>query len=80
MTSNRWKLAALCLVLTAIHLNYWMWDDASIVLGLPSNLLYHVVWSFLLSGVMWRVMSGRPELAEEHTAHAETNVSEQSDR
>jgi hypothetical protein len=32
-----------------LHLNYWMWDDARILLGLPSNLLYHVGLSLLLS-------------------------------
>jgi hypothetical protein len=36
----------------ALHLNYWMWDDARIVLGLPANLLYHVVLSIFLSLVL----------------------------
>jgi len=55
----------LLIALTAIHLNYWMWDDTTIVFGLPSNLLYHVVWSFSLSGVMWALLSGRTELVED---------------
>lgn len=37
----------------AVHLNYWMWDDARIVLGLPANLLYHVVLSLVLSAVLF---------------------------
>jgi hypothetical protein len=37
----------------ALHLNYWMWDDARIVLGLPANLLYHVVFSLFLSLVLF---------------------------
>ena len=37
----------------ALHLNYWMWDDARILLGLPANLLYHVVLSLVLSLVFF---------------------------
>jgi hypothetical protein len=37
----------------ALHLNYWMWDDARIVLGLPANLMYHVVLSLVLSMVFF---------------------------
>ena len=47
----RWILP-LALLLVAVHLNYWMWDDARIVLGLPANLLNHVGLSVLLSLVM----------------------------
>jgi hypothetical protein len=35
-----------------LHLNYWMWDDARIVLGLPANLFYHVTLSLVLSLVL----------------------------
>jgi hypothetical protein len=37
----------------ALHLNYWMWEDGRIVLGLPANLLYHVVLSLVLSLVLF---------------------------
>ncbi|MGH9318722.1 MAG: hypothetical protein ACRD21_28695 [Vicinamibacteria bacterium] len=41
----------------ALHLNYWMWDDARLFLGLPANLLYHVALSLLLSFVMLVLVS-----------------------
>ena len=47
----RWLLIVF-LALMCIHLNYWMWDDASIVFGVPVNLLYHIVFSLLLPFVM----------------------------
>lgn len=45
-------LAALVAGVIVVYLNYWMWDDARIVLGLPVNLLYHVVLSVALAPIM----------------------------
>ena len=50
---HRKRILFLPLGLVALHLNYWMWDDARIVLGLPANLLYHVILSLFLSAVMF---------------------------
>lgn len=50
-----WVLA-LPLVLTAVYLNYWMWDVPDILLGLPANLLYHVVLSLALIPLMLTVV------------------------
>ncbi len=47
------RILLLPLGLVALHLNYWMWDDARIVLGLPANLLYHVILSLFLSVVLF---------------------------
>lgn len=35
-----------------LHLNYWLWDSDQVVLGLPVNLLYHVLLSVVLFGGM----------------------------
>ncbi len=35
-----------------VYLNYWMWDDARIVFGMPANLLYHIVLSLCLAPIM----------------------------
>jgi len=35
-----------------VYLNYWMWDDARIVFGLPANLLYHIILSVCLAPIM----------------------------
>ncbi len=47
------KILILALGFVFLHLNYWMWDDARIVLGFPANLLYHVVLSLALSLVLF---------------------------
>ncbi len=47
------KILILALGFVFLHLNYWMWDDARIVLGLPANLLYHVALSLVLSLVLF---------------------------
>jgi membrane protein implicated in regulation of membrane protease activity len=46
------KILLLAIGFVFVHLNYWMWDDALIVLGLPANLLYHVVLCLVLSLVL----------------------------
>lgn len=51
-----WVLV-LPVAVTAVYLNYWMWDVSAIVLGLPVNLLYHVVLSLALSPLMFAVIS-----------------------
>lgn len=43
-------------VVTALYLNYWMWDLPDIALGLPANLLYHVVLSLALIPLMLAVV------------------------
>lgn len=36
-----WPLSVL-LVLLILFFNIWMWDNDTLILGLPINLLYHV--------------------------------------
>ncbi len=52
MSSTPVRVLLLAVVLLSLHLNYWMWDDGRILLGLPANLLYHAVFSLLLYPVM----------------------------
>ncbi len=52
------RILLLSLGLVGLHLNYWMWDDARIVLGLPLNLLYHVVLSLVLSVLLFVLVNG----------------------
>lgn len=51
----RWLLP-LVLALFALYLNYWMWDDARIVWGMPANLLYHVILSLCVVPVLFAVV------------------------
>ena len=55
-TSNRAASSRLLLVgpvLLLLHLNYWMWDETRLVLGLPVNLFYHLMLSLVVSVVMF---------------------------
>jgi hypothetical protein len=51
----RWALAALVIVLYALHQDIWLWRTAQpVVLGvLPIGLAYHVAYSIAVAGVMW---------------------------
>ena len=56
MSSTPVRVLLLAFALLGIHLNYWMWDDSRIVLGLPVNLLYHAAFSLALYPVMLLVV------------------------
>lgn len=49
----RYAVYALLLVLYALHTDVWYWDDASIVLGLPIGVTYHVLWTLVVSAAFW---------------------------
>jgi len=51
----KWVLA-IAPGVVVVYLNYWMWDDARIVFGVPANLLYHIILSFCLSPIMFVVV------------------------
>ena len=39
-------------VLVVLHQDFWGWDDASFVFGLPSGLTYHLAYCFAAAGLM----------------------------
>ena len=41
----KWPLYAALLVLYLLHNDLWLWDDATLVFGLPVGLVYHVGFS-----------------------------------
>ena len=43
-----WPLGIL-LILLILFFNFWMWDNNALILGLPINLLYHIVMCILTS-------------------------------
>lgn len=44
------------LLLGALHQDFWLWSDATLVLGfIPSGLAYHVAFSFVTAG-LWVVV------------------------
>ena len=47
-------LLYLALLLAALlHQDLWLWDDRSIVLGLPVGLTYHVGFCLVVALLMW---------------------------
>ena len=55
MDGRRWSLLAVGAAYVA-YFNYWMWDDDSLVLGVPVNLLYQVLLTISFSVVMWALV------------------------
>jgi len=50
-----WPLGALA-VLLILFFNFWMWDNDTLVLGLPINLLYHIGLCVFTAFVMWGIV------------------------
>ena len=53
MNKNLWRglLLAALLVLYLLHNDLWLWDDSTLVFGLPVGLVYHVGFS-LATGIV----------------------------
>lgn len=47
----RWVLL-LIPALVVLFENFWLWDNDSLILGLPVNLLYHIGFCVLVAAVM----------------------------
>ena len=39
-------------VLFVLHQDFWLWDDARMVLGLPVGLTYHALYCLVVTGLM----------------------------
>jgi len=40
-------------LLYVLHNDLWFWDDATMVLGLPIGLTYHIIYCVVASGMMF---------------------------
>lgn len=48
------------LALLAVRHDLWLWDDASLLFGLPVTLVYHLGYCFVAAAVMaWMTSGGR---------------------
>ena len=45
-------LYSLLVLLFVLHNDFWLWDNAQIVLGIPIGLLYHIVYCFVATILM----------------------------
>ena len=50
-----WPVGCL-LIMLLLFFNFWMWDNDTLVLGLPINLMYHIGLCFLATLVMWGIV------------------------
>lgn len=48
----RWPLYAALAVLYLLHNDLWLWDDPTLVFGLPVGLVYHAGFSIAASIVL----------------------------
>ncbi len=51
--------AFIVLLLFALHQDFWLRDDSTLVAGLPIGLLYHVGYCLVVSVVLGLFLSGR---------------------
>lgn len=58
MSRRPWiPCAVLWIAMIALHQDFWLWDDKTLIFGLlPSGLAYHVAYCLLASGVMWALV------------------------
>ncbi len=52
----RWILYLLVVVLFILHNDFWFWGTSKIVLGLPVGLLYHILFCFAASVLMFSIV------------------------
>ncbi len=55
-TTLRWILYVLLVVLFILHNDFWFWGTSEIVLGLPIGLLYHILFCFAASVLMYSLV------------------------
>lgn len=55
-TTIRWILYAVLFLLFVLHNDLWLWNDATIVMGMPIGFLYHVLYCFAVSGAMYLLL------------------------
>ena len=52
MNGKKYFLYLLLVPLLALHEDFWTRNDASLVLGLPAGMFYHVVYCLATAAVM----------------------------
>ena len=55
-TTLKWILYLLLAVLFILHNDFWFWGTSKIVLGLPIGLLYHILFCFAASVLMFSIV------------------------
>ena len=53
----RWLLYLFIFVLYVFHNDLWLWDDPTLVMGLPIGLMYHILFCVAASLLMLLLVS-----------------------
>lgn len=73
----RWPLYGALFVLYLLHNDLWLWDDATLVFGLPVGLVYHVGFAVAASIVLTLlVLKAWPDHLEVSDAEAASREGE----
>ena len=48
----RWSLRLAIIVLYLLHNDFWLWDQPTLMLGIPVGLLYHIGFCIVTSILM----------------------------
>ena len=51
----KWVFAALAILFFMLHKDFWLWENPSLILGIPIGLFYHICLCLGLSVVMYFV-------------------------
>jgi len=51
-------LIGIAILLYVLHSDWWNWNDARLVLGLPVGLLYHLIFCFASAIVLLLLIHG----------------------
>jgi len=52
MTSKHWVAFGLLAAMYVLHNDWWLWNDRTLVAGLPVGLAYHVGYMLVTAGVL----------------------------
>jgi hypothetical protein len=53
----KWLATILVVVLIALHQDFWLWTDKTLVFGfLPIGLVYHALYAIAASLTMWMLV------------------------
>lgn len=51
-TFTRWSLRLAIIALYLLHNDFWLWDQPTLMLGIPVGLLYHIGFCIVTSILM----------------------------
>ena len=70
----KWLIYLLVFVLYVLHNDLWLWDDPTLIAGLPVGLFYHVGFCVAAAGLMVLLVNyAWPEHLEEEGGSAGTD-------